>query len=127
MGVSKLFVYGTLMRGFASPPGRRLEAGSELLGRGSIQAKLYQVDPAYPGAVASERAEDEAPGELLLLKEPEATLAELDEYEGGEYARRLAEVRLEDGSSATAWAYFYERPVDPASEIKAWPPCPRRS
>jgi len=117
MKEDKLFVYGTLMRGMESPCGEALAKGSELLGRGSVQGRLYQVDPAYPGALESKDPSERISGELLKLRDPEKALAALDEYEGPEYSRRVTEVLLESGVVAKAWVYFYERPVEEGKAI----------
>jgi len=110
-----LFVYGTLMRGQQNELLRHCEAA--LVGRGTIQAKLYDLGE-YPGAKTDHR--QQVKGELYHLPNQPKTLALLDDYEGFVSLRRLsslfvrerAEVSLEDGSTETAWVYFYNQPVD---------------
>lgn len=119
-----LFVYGSLQRRFAGPQAVRLARTSLLLGRGTIQARLYDLG-AYPGAVASDRSRDKVTGELVRLLAPLQTLAMLDRYELCDaasprphpYRREQARVRLEHGQDLLAWVYLYQRPVSEARRI----------
>jgi gamma-glutamylcyclotransferase (GGCT)/AIG2-like uncharacterized protein YtfP len=64
-------------------------------------------------------------GEVFRMEDPEAVLAVLDAIEGCEpsdpdrslYNRAVTGVRVEDGSTEQAWAYFYNAPLGQASRI----------
>jgi gamma-glutamylcyclotransferase (GGCT)/AIG2-like uncharacterized protein YtfP len=100
-----------------------LAQGADRIGAAGFRGRLYRV-AAYPGAVASQRAEDVVRGELYRLRDP-ALLPVLDRYEGCDpgnaaapYARRLAPVTLADGAASTnAWIYLYTGPIDGLERI----------
>jgi gamma-glutamylcyclotransferase (GGCT)/AIG2-like uncharacterized protein YtfP len=113
----RLFVYGTLMRGFDHPMAKLLSRSAEFCGEARCRGRLYLVKH-YPGLVLSDHAEDVVFGELVRLRAPEASLATLDEYEGcgpgvasPQYLRQLLPVMLDDGTVSEAWTYVYNRPV----------------
>ena len=106
-----LFVYGTLKKGSRVPERLPLDAKAHLLREVTLRAKLYHLDE-YPGAVLSSDEKDVVHGELYELKETEATLAELDAYEGGEFERKLVDVFFpEFGFPLECWAYLYVGPT----------------
>jgi gamma-glutamylcyclotransferase (GGCT)/AIG2-like uncharacterized protein YtfP len=113
-----LFVYGTLMRGYAHPMARLLSANAEFLGEASCRGRLYKVKH-YPGLVLSDDAADVAYGELYRLCAVGDLLREFDMYEAcGEgfpqptqYLRQMLSVTLSDGSGREAWTYIYNWPV----------------
>ncbi len=116
--LSRVFVYGTLMRGelrerairarkieHASAPGRLLHLGE------------------YPGLVPS--SDRRVRGELVELDDPERALGELDAIEaflgygarGSLYRRVLIDARTDEGSTARAWTYRYLGAIDGVPEI----------
>lgn len=117
-----MFFYGTLMAGFD----RRRRAGIDqkltYIGRGSIQAALFDLG-IYPAAVPA--TEGVVWGEVYSMADPEAVLAALDDIEGYRaddpdrslYRREPAEVLLPDGSQRPAWVYFYNAPLGRAPRI----------
>ncbi|HEY7447234.1 MAG TPA: gamma-glutamylcyclotransferase family protein [Vicinamibacterales bacterium] len=117
----RVFFYGTLMTGF----NRRLRIGVDsklrYVGRGSIQAILFDLG-IYPAAVPGD---GHVWGELFETDEPELVLAGLDSIEGyrpGDpehslYTRVQSPVTLEDGRTLQAWVYFYNAPLGQASQI----------
>jgi gamma-glutamylcyclotransferase (GGCT)/AIG2-like uncharacterized protein YtfP len=114
---NRLFVYGTLMRGFDHPMAKLLSRSADFLGSARCQGRLYLVKH-YPGLVLSDEAGDAVFGELVRLRTPHASLAALDEYEGCGpgvasplYLRQLLPVTLDDGTVGEAWTYVYNRPV----------------
>lgn len=119
-----LFVYGTLMRTSGHPMALRLASQSILIGAGCISARLYQIG-SYPGAVASDKAQDSVHGDVVKLLRPVFTLAWLDRYEGcgerapelGAYERVIAPVRFATGGASHGWVYFYRLPVHRARRI----------
>jgi gamma-glutamylcyclotransferase (GGCT)/AIG2-like uncharacterized protein YtfP len=125
MTSDRLFVYGTLMRGYVYPMARLLSANAEFLGEASCRGRLYRVKH-YPGLVLSEEPSEIVHGELYRLREVEAMLREFDMYEAcGEgfpeptqYLRQMLAVTLADGSESEAWTYVYNWPVEKLTRIE---------
>jgi gamma-glutamylcyclotransferase (GGCT)/AIG2-like uncharacterized protein YtfP len=117
-----VFFYGTLMAGFD----RRRRAGIDgkltYIGRGSIQAALFDLG-IYPAAVPS--PEGVVWGEVYEMVDPDAVLAALDAIEGYRrddpdrslYVREQAPVTLPDHTAERAWTYFYNAPLGQAQRI----------
>ncbi len=118
----KLFVYGTLLTASAHPMSQLLQTSARLLGRGSIQARLYiisEIDAegpnSYPGAVPSPHPQDRVWGEVHEVLTPEPLFAAFDDYEACapgwpepyEFLLRPVDVNLEDGSAMRAGSYLY--------------------
>ena len=117
MITDRLFVYGTLMRGFDHPMAKLLSRSAEFVGEARCQGRLYLVTH-YPGLVLSDDASDVVFGELVRLHAPEASLITLDDYEGcgpgvasPRYLRQVLPVTRDDGTVSEAWTYVYNRPV----------------
>jgi gamma-glutamylcyclotransferase (GGCT)/AIG2-like uncharacterized protein YtfP len=118
MTSDRLFVYGTLMRGFDHPMARLLSANADFLRDATCRGRLYLVKH-YPGLVLSDDAADIVFGELYRLRERDAMLREFDMYEAcgegfaqpTEYRREMLQVTLEDGAASEAWTYVYNWPV----------------
>ena len=115
----RLFVYGTLMRGFDHPMAQLLSRSADLIGEVRCQGRLYLVKH-YPGLVLSDDPADIAFGELYRLRQPAELLREFDMYEAcgegfaepTEYIRRMLSVTREDGLVSEAWTYIYNWPVE---------------
>jgi gamma-glutamylcyclotransferase (GGCT)/AIG2-like uncharacterized protein YtfP len=114
----RLFVYGTLMRGFDHPMAQLLSRSADFLGTATCRGRLYLIKH-YPGLVLSDEAEDIVFGELYRLRERDALLAEFDMYEAcgegfpepRECVRRMLDVTREDCGVGEAWTYVYNWPV----------------
>jgi gamma-glutamylcyclotransferase (GGCT)/AIG2-like uncharacterized protein YtfP len=114
----RLFVYGTLMRGFDHPMAKLLAANADFLSEATCRGKLYLVRH-YPGLVLSDDRTEVVHGELFRLRARDEMLAEFDMYEAcgegfqppTEYIRQMLSVTLADGSSSKAWTYVYNWPV----------------
>jgi gamma-glutamylcyclotransferase (GGCT)/AIG2-like uncharacterized protein YtfP len=125
MTSDRLFVYGTLMRGYVHPMARLLSANADFLGEASCRGRLYLVEH-YPGLVLSDDPADIAHGELYRLRAPEDLLREFDMYEAcGEgfaeptqYLRQMIALTLADGSAGDAWTYVYNWPVEKLTRIE---------
>ena len=121
-----LFVYGTLMRGYAHPMARLLSANADFLGEASCRGRLYKVKH-YPGLVLSDEVADRAFGELYRLRAIEELLREFDMYEAcGEgfpeptqFVRRMLPVTQADGTESEAWTYIYNWPVTGLPHIES--------
>lgn len=122
----RLFVYGTLMRGFDHPMARLLSAHADFIGSATCRGRLFLVKH-YPGLLPSDSTSDTVHGELYRLRTPDELLREFDMYEAcgegfpepTEYLRRLIDVRLADGATARAWTYIYNWPVTGLPRIES--------
>ena len=114
----RLFVYGTLMRGFDHPMAQLLSRSADYLGEARCQGRLYLIKH-YPGLVLSDDPADTVFGELYRLRDRDALLGEFDMYEAcgegfpepTEYLRKMLQVTGEDGALSEAWTYVYNWPV----------------
>lgn len=127
-----LFVYGTLRASAEHPMGDLLRANADLVGPGSIQARLYIIDDpdmpgenSYPGALPSRDPDDRVHGELYHLTAPDTVLPAFDDFEAcsaqwpepHEFMRRRASVSLADGSQVQAVSYLYTWDVASAHRV----------
>jgi gamma-glutamylcyclotransferase (GGCT)/AIG2-like uncharacterized protein YtfP len=118
MTSDRLFVYGTLMRGFDHPMAMLLSRAADFIGEARCQGRLYRVKH-YPGLVLSDDADDVVFGEVYRLRQPNELLREFDMYEAcgegfaepTEYIRQLLPVTSDDGAVSEAWTYIYNWPV----------------
>jgi gamma-glutamylcyclotransferase (GGCT)/AIG2-like uncharacterized protein YtfP len=116
--LDRLFVYGTLMRGFDHPMAKLLSRSAALIGEARCRGRLYRVKH-YPGLVLSDDANDVVFGELYRLHAPNELLREFDMYEAcgegfaapTEYVRQVLSVTVADGQAEEAWTYLYNWPV----------------
>ncbi|MBI5262691.1 MAG: gamma-glutamylcyclotransferase [Bradyrhizobium sp.] len=122
----RLFVYGTLMRGFDNPMAKLLTANADLLGPATCRGRLYRVT-YYPALVLSDDATEAVHGELFRLRARDELLGELDMYEAcgegfaepTEYLRKLVTVTLDRGEISEAWTYVYNWPVTELPRIES--------
>ena len=120
-----VFFYGTLMSPFNRPGRQRITPDLQFKGRGTIQAKLFDLG-IYPAAVP---ADDRSVvwGEVYEIANDATVLAALDEIEGYRpneperslYTRALTDVTLADGAIGKAWTYFYNAPLGRARRIES--------
>ena len=118
MNSNRLFVYGTLMRGFDHPMAKLLSRSADFLGEARCRGRLYLVKH-YPGLVLSDDSTDIVYGEVYRLRDRDALLGEFDMYEAcgegfrqpTEYLRQMLQVALSDGTAGEAWTYIYNWPV----------------
>ncbi len=114
----RLFVYGTLMRGFDHPMAKLLSRSAEFIGEARCQGRLYLVKH-YPGLVLSDDPDEVVFGELYRLRVPHELLRELDMYEAcgegfaepTEYVRQTLSVTSDGRTAEEAWTYVYNWPV----------------
>ena len=114
----RLFVYGTLLRGFDHPMAKLLAKSANFIGEATCKGRLYRVNH-YPGLVLSDDPADIVFGEVYRLRAGEELLREFDMYEAcgegfaepTEYVREMLEVALDDGTASEAWTYLYNWPV----------------
>ena len=118
MNSDRLFVYGTLMRGFDHPMAQLLSRAADFVGEARCRGRLYLIRH-YPGLVLSDDPAEIVFGELYRLRQPAALLREFDMYEAcgegfaepTEYVRRMLPVTLADETVSEAWTYIYNWPV----------------
>jgi gamma-glutamylcyclotransferase (GGCT)/AIG2-like uncharacterized protein YtfP len=114
----RLFVYGTLMRGFDHPMAQLLSRSADFVGEARCQGRLYLVKH-YPGLVLSDDPTEVVFGELYRLHQPRELLREFDMYEAcGEgfaaptqYVRQMLHVTRDGQAAEEAWTYVYNWPV----------------
>lgn len=115
MTKERVFVYGTLRKGF--PLHKYLSENTTFIGGATISAILYDLGE-YPGAVPSVKGE--VKGELYELESGSKHLMVLDRVEGFRpedpknslFVRCLTDVKLADKKMTKAWVYFL--PAKPA-------------
>ncbi len=119
-----VFFYGTLMSGFERAGRARLDRSLKPMGRGRIDAALFDLG-IYPAAIPA--TEGHVWGEVHQMLDAAHVLATLDEIEGYSpqapdsslYRRVETPVTLEDGRTADAWVYFYNAPLGRAERIQS--------
>ncbi len=119
MDCCRLFVYGSLKRGFALHP-HLVRLGARFLARAKVAAELVDGGP-YPGARPASRQGKWIQGELFELRQPARALRVLDEVEGfvaaaparSLFVRSTAEIIRPDGSRDRAWIYWLGRELPP--------------
>lgn len=94
-----LFVYGSLRGEFDNPHARLLREKADLVGRATVRGSLVRSGQ-YPGYKI--QPDGIVNGEVWKLREPDTTLAALDEYEGTAYTRISVETSL-----GPAWIYLF--------------------
>src|ERR1700704_2708922 len=105
----RLFVYGTLMRGFDHPMAQLLSRSADFIGEARCRGRLYRVKH-YPGLVPSEDVDDVVFGELYRLRSASELLREFDMYEAcgegfvepTEYIRQMLSVTRDDQTAEQA-------------------------
>lgn len=113
---NRLFVYGTLRRGWDNPYAHRLDRESTFLGSAKVHGRLYRID-WYCGVVPG--GSDWVMGDLFEGV-GEDTMAELDQYEGpNEFHRAEVEAHLPNGESVSCWMYAYAGPVAERDRIES--------
>jgi gamma-glutamylcyclotransferase (GGCT)/AIG2-like uncharacterized protein YtfP len=115
--VERLFVYGTLRLGSKNEQAGRLAKTARHVGGATICGRLYRV-AHYPALATAQSKDDLVKGDVF-----EGVTAELlqwlDEYEGEEYARQVAEVTMQDGRILAASFYCYLLPTDQLEWIRS--------
>jgi gamma-glutamylcyclotransferase (GGCT)/AIG2-like uncharacterized protein YtfP len=92
-------VYGTLRSEFDNPHARQLREQADFVGKTTMPGSVFRV-----GEYLGYKCEPEGivHGELWRLRDPDATLAALDDYEGSGYSRIVVN---------GAWIYAWNGPI----------------
>lgn len=117
----RLFVYGTLRRGFHHPAFAYISHHFQFVGDGRVRGQLYDMGD-YPAAIPTE-ADNWIVGELYQANSEDEfywAISQLDDYEGiypeeGEkalYRREVASIYLAHANEpVNAWIYWYNGDV----------------
>src|SRR5215470_2189291 len=110
-----VFFYGTLMSGFSRPGRARLEHALRPIGRGWINAALFDLG-IYPAAIPAH--------DTRVWGEVHRMLDEIEGYSSAEpdaslYTRVEIPVTFQDGHVEKAWVYFYNAPLGRAERIES--------
>jgi len=108
--MDKLFVYGTLRPGSNNQYAQHLAKAARHVGPSTTGGRLYRV-AHYPALVSSQSKEDRVTGDLFDGITDQLWQL-LDNYEGPEYSRELADVITEGGNDTQAYVYRYLLPSD---------------
>ena len=111
-----LFVYGTLRKDYDLKLKNRVAKALKYSGRAKVGASMYGIG-RYPGAV-KDRSGREVIGDVFEVSDPEAVFKVLDKYEGDEFVRRKAKVRMRRGGELNAWIYWYDPDVSGRTPIR---------
>jgi gamma-glutamylcyclotransferase (GGCT)/AIG2-like uncharacterized protein YtfP len=111
-----IFVYGTLMQGFANPFAKKLHKNALWRGKSSFPGQLFDLG-TYPGAIYQPDATTHVQGEVWELTDFQKTIASLDHYEGihdfkPEYIRQEVPIVLENRETIFCWVYLFCQPVE---------------
>jgi gamma-glutamylcyclotransferase (GGCT)/AIG2-like uncharacterized protein YtfP len=106
-------VYGSLRSEFGNRYAAALRSAADLVGPATVTGSIFRVG-RYPGY----RAEPAGLvlGEVWRLRDPERTLAMLDEYEGARYRRVLTPTSI---PGVEAWIYAYTGEVELERRIES--------
>lgn len=115
MASARLFVYGTLRRGFSSHEMLRT-LRARFLAKGHVHGKLYDLGD-YPGAVSSERDADQVVGEVYVLTNPARAFSVLDRFEAYDagnlalslFERKETTVTLAGSEHVQSWIYWLRK------------------
>jgi gamma-glutamylcyclotransferase (GGCT)/AIG2-like uncharacterized protein YtfP len=108
-----LFVYGSLRSEFDNQYAIQLREAADLLGRATVAGSIFRVG-RYPGY--RQEPAGQVHGEVWRLREPEATLALLDDYEGARYRRIVLPTSI---SNMQAWIYAWTAEPEPGQRIES--------
>lgn len=119
-----VFFYGTLMSGFERAGRARLDRSLKPMGRGRINAALFDLG-IYPAAIPA--GDGHVWGEVHQMLDATDVLETLDGIEGYSsqapdsslYRRVETPVTFEDGRTADVWVYFYNAPLGRAERIQS--------
>jgi len=108
--LQRLFVYGTLAPG--RPNEHVLSGVPGTWEQGTVRGRLIQAgwgaEQGYPGIVIDESG-GSVPGYVLTSDALETEWDRLDRFEGSEYQRVMAKVRLDTGLVVEAYVYQLRR------------------
>lgn len=103
-------MYGTLRRGCPNENAVWLENTACYIGMARIRGRLFRA-LHYPALGPPLTSEDWVRGDVFeRVNAP--MFRRLDEYEGAEYTRQVAEITMENGQTMAAFLYCYALPID---------------
>jgi gamma-glutamylcyclotransferase (GGCT)/AIG2-like uncharacterized protein YtfP len=126
---ARLFVYGTLLRGFENAAFLQSPEKVTFLGIGTIEGQLFDLGP-FPAFVLSSNNTDakktEIKGEIHKIEDPEVLFETLDLIEGYNhqhperslFIREKVTARTENGE-IEVWVYIYHQSLDGSRLIES--------
>ena len=108
-----LFVYGTLRPAAGTAWSKELLRASRHHQPARMTGVLYDLG-RYPGMVRG--GSGWVHGEVVRLRDPEATLSRLDSYEGREF-KRISARAITRSRTVGCWVYVYNGPCCGAARI----------
>ncbi len=104
--LNRIFVYGSLRRGYDNRYAQLLHANATFLGEARMRGRKVQAGE-YLGMKGALTAEDWVEGEIFEMHNAQTLLPQLDSYEGEEYERRPQMAALADRRELECWVYLY--------------------
>ncbi len=123
-----LFVYGTLLRGFANSSFLQQPFRARFIGEGTVRGYLYDAGsfPAFIPAAAEQSDAPQVAGEIYRIDDPDLVLETLDTIEGYNtsnperslYIRKQVMAECA-GEKLPVMVYVYNLPVDGLPRIES--------
>jgi len=118
MSSDRLFVYGTLMRGFDHPMAKLLSRSADFLGAARCRGRLYLIKH-YPGLVLSDDPTESCSANCTACASATPCSASSTCMRPAarvfrsrpNISARCCRWTLDDGSAGEAWTYIYNWPV----------------
>ena len=115
----RLFVYGTLMRGFDHPMAQLLSRSADFLGEATLPRPALSGQALSGAGAVGRSPTTSCSANSIACATRDALLGEFDMYEAcgegfpepTEYLRQMLPVTLDDGTASEAWTYVYNWPV----------------
>lgn len=121
--VGRVFVYGTLRRGFTNHGRDVLTLHGRFLSEATVEGELYDLG-SFPALVVEEDPSSRVHGEVYeLTREPARAIERLDRYEGARgpdplpYDRTARRVTLSDGTEVEAWTYVWTGELEQGQRV----------
>lgn len=122
--MTKIFLYGTLMRGFPHLKHLGVDKDLKYLGKGKMRGRIFDLGE-YPAAIADKETVEYVYGEIFLVQNEEHVLRKLDEFEEAIpsrnrkslFIRKKVKICTSEGKETFAWAYLYNQPLEKAFRI----------
>ena len=118
MKTVKIFVYGTLKKGFRNHD--RFCGNAISIELATVNGRLYDTGWGFPAMQLSDNPDDIVHGEIITI--PEADLPAIDRLEGVPRLYQRVEIRAvsEDGTKSTAYCYVMEHLPPGAIRKEGW-------
>ncbi len=122
MNSDRLFVYGTLMRGFDHPMAQLLSRSADFIGEARCRGRLYLIKH-YPGLLLSDDPADLVFGELYRLRQPRSVAARVRHVRGLRRGLCRADRIYQADAAGDAGGRQRERGLDLHLQLAGRPAC----